>query len=194
MGRVVDVLRGSDSDKLKAQRHDELSTYGLLSDSSVGELRGHIAQLLDQGHLLQEGDRYPVLHVTTKGRELLRGEIDCELFRQHRPEPARVRRRKSGQAIHSWEGVDRELFEALRELRREIAAERKVPPYVIFHDNTLREFARLRPASADQLLAVYGVGEKKAEDLGPRFLSAIASHGPGGDPPDAPTTDSADSP
>ncbi len=73
----------------------------------------------------------------------------------------------------SWDGVDRELFDALRAVRLAIARERNVPPYVIFHDTTLREMARLKPATAAALRTVYGVGERKAADLGDRFLDAI---------------------
>ena len=77
----------------------------------------------------------------------------------------------------SWEGVDRDLFDALRALRLEIARGRGVPPYVVFHDSTLREMARAKPRSLSALLHVPGVGARKAEDFGQQFLDAIASHG-----------------
>jgi len=70
-------------------------------------------------------------------------------------------------------GVDRDLFERLRALRLEIARSRHVPPYVIFHDTTLREMARLKPTSVDALRGIYGVGERKAAELGARFVDAI---------------------
>ena len=73
----------------------------------------------------------------------------------------------------SWQDVDRDLFEELRRLRLEIARSRGVPPYVIFHDTTLREMARLKPRTVDELRHVKGVGEKKAADLGERFLAVI---------------------
>jgi ATP-dependent DNA helicase RecQ len=76
----------------------------------------------------------------------------------------------------SWEGVDRDLFDALRALRLEIARGRGVPPYVVFHDSTLREMARARPRTLSALLHVPGVGARKAEDFGQQFLDAIASH------------------
>ena len=112
------------------------------------------------------------LAVTPAGRKLLRGEEQCDLYRQPAPE-----RRRAGRAAEvSWEGVDEALFEKLRALRLAIARERKVPPYVVFHDSALRELARLKPPSREGLLAVPGIGEKKAADLGPRFLEAIAEH------------------
>jgi ATP-dependent DNA helicase RecQ len=78
--------------------------------------------------------------------------------------------------VESWEHVDRDLFERLRALRLDIARGRGVPPYVIFHDATLRDMARLRPTTRDGLLGVKGVGARKAEELGEIFLDAIRAH------------------
>jgi ATP-dependent DNA helicase RecQ len=83
------------------------------------------------------------------------------------------RARKSRVEAESWQDVDRNLFDRLRAVRLEIARARGVPPYVIFHDATLREMARLRPHSIEALLAVKGVGARKADDLGDVFLAAI---------------------
>ena len=186
--QVVDVLRGRDTDKVKANGHHELSTFGLLADCPPGELRGYLEQLLDRGFLVTSGDRYPVLQVAPEGLELLRGDAPCELYRQQRPQ--RRRRSRPRAAEDSWEGVDGELFEALRELRRRLAAERGVPPYVILHDRSLRDLARLKPATTGQLLEVYGIGEKKATELGPRLLAAIAGRpAPEGDGQPGPLAD-----
>jgi len=172
-GQVIDVLRGRETDKIKTNRHDELSTFGLLGDCPVGELHGYLEQLQDQGFLITDGDRYPVLQATDNGLALLRAETTCALYRQQRPQP---RRRKPKPTEDSWDGVDNEIFEALRELRREMAVERGVPPYVILHDRSLRDLARLRPARPEQLLAVYGIGDKKAAELGPRLLEVVIAH------------------
>jgi ATP-dependent DNA helicase RecQ len=85
-------------------------------------------------------------------------------------------RTRSRVESQSWEDVDRALFERLRAVRLETARQRGVPPYVIFHDATLREMARLRPISLDALRSVKGIGARKADDLGPIFLSAIREH------------------
>jgi ATP-dependent DNA helicase RecQ len=76
----------------------------------------------------------------------------------------------------SWEGVDHDLFEALRVLRRDLAAEKQVPPYVVFGDATLREMARHRPGSPEAMRRLYGVGETKLRDYGEAFLRVIAAH------------------
>ena len=94
------------------------------------------------------------------------------LARQRRPVKDRLPKRSRVEA-ESWQGVDRDLFERLRAVRLEIARSRGVPPYVIFHDTTLREMARLRPKTIDDLHGIRGVGARKAEDLGEIFLSAI---------------------
>jgi ATP-dependent DNA helicase RecQ len=96
------------------------------------------------------------------------------LARQRMPSKDRVPKRARVEA-ESWANVDRALFERLRELRLSIARGRGVPPYVIFHDTTLRELARIKPRSVDDFRRVYGVGERKAADLGPAFLEVISS-------------------
>jgi len=174
-GHVTSVLRGQSVEAVVGRRHHELSTFGLLRDASVAEVRGYIEQPTTHGFLPQTEDGYPVLQLTRKGLELLKdgaSHPDLALARQRRPVKDRQPRRSRTEA-ESWDGVDRELFDALRAVRLAIARERNVPPYVIFHDTTLREMARLKPATAAALRTVYGVGERKAADLGDRFLDAI---------------------
>ena len=177
---VASVLRGHASDQVIARKHDTLSTFGLLSDASVAEVRGYIEQLLGLGLLQLNGDEYPVLGLTAKGIALLKDEASypgLTLARQ-RPPRKEAPRAKSRVEAESWEGVDGALFEKLRAVRLEVARSRGVPPYVIFHDVTLREMARIRPASLEALLTVKGVGARKADDLGDLFLAAIRAHSP----------------
>ncbi|MGH9145947.1 MAG: HRDC domain-containing protein, partial [Vicinamibacterales bacterium] len=91
-----------------------------------------------------------------------------------------IPRTRSRVEAESWQDVDVELFETLRAVRLQAARSRGVPPYVIFHDATLREMARLRPMSVDALLTVRGVGARKADELGELFLAAIRGHAPAG--------------
>jgi len=180
-GHVIDVLRGKRTDKVLERGHETLSTFGLLPDFAVEELRGYIEQLGEQGLLLVDGDRYPVLRLTADGRRLLKGELTATLVRQKAAPPkergGRGRKGGAARSEESWEGVDQELFEALRAERLAVARERGVPPYVIFHDTTLRELARSKPRSAGAFLDVHGVGARKAEELGERFLSVIRVFG-----------------
>ncbi len=175
---VVSVLRGHASDQVVSRGHTTLSTFGLMPHATVAEVRGYIQQLLGLGLLRHTDAAYPVLALTPRGAALLRDEHsipDLVLVRQRTPRKDVPRARSAAEA-ESWQDVDRELFERLRSVRLDTARERGVPPYVIFHDATLREMARLRPTSLAALLTVKGVGARKADDLGERFLSAIRAH------------------
>jgi len=172
---VTNVLRGAAVESVLARRHQELSTFGLLLDGTVAEVRGYIEQLSASGFLQQAGDEFPVLTLTARGVTLLKdasSHPDLTLARQRRPAKDRVPKRSRVEET-GWRDVDRDLFERLRAVRLSVARSRGVPPYVIFHDTTLREMARLRPATLDELRTVYGVGARKAEDLGETFLQAI---------------------
>jgi len=176
---VASVLRGQTTEQIVARQHDALSTFGLLADASLAEVRGYIEQLIGLGLLQQTDDAYPVLRLTTSGVTLLKDEASVPglaLARQRIPKKGETRQRSRAES-ESWEGVDRTLFERLRSLRLDIARARGVPPYVIFHDATLREMARLRPSSVASLLTVKGVGARKAEDVGGIFLETIRAHG-----------------
>jgi ATP-dependent DNA helicase RecQ len=175
---VANVLRGHASDPVLARGHDKLSTFGLLPAASVVEIRGYIEQLTGLGLLQQIGDEYPVLALTPSGVALLKDEHSCPDLTLARQRPARKDKTRAPSRIEteSWHDVDRDLFEQLRAIRLDIARARSVPPYVIFHDATLREMARLRPTSISSLLDVKGVGARKADDLGELFLAAIRRH------------------
>ena len=173
VGHVVDVLRGRTTEQITKRRHDQLSTFGLLADVPVPELRGYVDQLTEQGFLRRTEGSYPVLQLTDGGFSALKGRAALELYRQ--PRPVARRRRSTGDSA-GWEGVDRGLFEALRACRLELARERGVPPYVVFHDNTLRAMARWRPSTPEALLDIHGIGQKKADNLGSTFLQVIRQY------------------
>ena len=173
---VANVLRGSDSEVVRSRGHQDLSVFGLMKEATIDEMRGYIDQLLAHGLLQQGGDEYPILQLTQEGLALLKdagAQPDLTLARQRRPEKGRLPKRARVET-ESWEGVDRDLFERLRAMRLQVARSRGVPPYVIFHDTTLREIARLKPSSMDALHHIYGVGARKAEDLGELVLQVVA--------------------
>ena len=174
---VVNVLRGAKTELTSSRGHDQLSVFGLLAAMSVDEVRGCVEQMIARDLLEQVGDEFPVLRLTPDGLAVMKDPArmpDLVLARQLKPEKGTTLR-KSKVEGESWDGVDRDLFERLRALRLRVARERGVPPYVIFHDTTLRELARLKPATLDALRHVYGVGERKAGDYGPMLLEEIAS-------------------
>lgn len=169
-GHVISVLRGETTARVTDLGHQTLSTYGLLAGHPQTELRDWMYQLIGHGLLAQEGDRYPTLRLTEEGWNALRGEGTVRLVQIARKE----RRRKSKAEAAEWSGVDETLFETLRAMRRALASERRVPPYVILGDRSLREIAKLRPTSLAELRGVYGIGEKKLADLGEKILATVA--------------------
>jgi ATP-dependent DNA helicase RecQ len=176
---VANVLRGSESEQVAARGHAQLSTFGLLRDASVDEVRGYIDQLLAHGLLQQTDDNYPVLQLTPDGVAVMKDAVaatELALVRQRRPIKGRTAPRARIE-IESWQDVDRSLFERLRAMRLEIARSRGVPPYVIFHDSTLRELARVKPRSRRELETIYGMGARKIDALGGVVLETINAHG-----------------
>jgi ATP-dependent DNA helicase RecQ len=179
-GHVTSVLRGNETEQVKARGHAQLTTFGLLRDCSTDEVRGYIDQLLAHGFLHQVDDVYPVLQLTTAGAALMRTghvESDFSLSRQRKPQKGSAAPRARVE-VESWVGVDRAIFERLRAMRLDLARSRGVPPYVIFHDATLRELARMRPKSVHELANVYGMGARKIESFGETVLQTLAGpHG-----------------
>jgi ATP-dependent DNA helicase RecQ len=169
---VADVLIGRATEKVVAAGHDRLSTFALLKDESTAAIRGYIEQLVGGGYLLREGDPYPVLRLSPTGASLMRGDGECVLYREVKPPASRKRSRSSMRDTFAA-ATDSELFDVLRNVRLDLARARGVPPYVIFHDTTLRDMVQRRPKTIADLHDVYGVGAKKAADFGDAFLDAI---------------------
>jgi ATP-dependent DNA helicase RecQ len=178
VGYIAGILRGENTQNIRSRGHDKLSTYGLLKEHSAADVRDWIYQLISQAVLLQEdletipGRSIPVLRLNGAGWEVMRNQRTVRLLRpltgQKDEQPSKS---KSGTA--SWNGVDRDLFEELRALRKQLAQERQVPPYLIFPDATLRELASSRPSSLEKMRRIYGIGDAKLRDFGERFLSLI---------------------
>ena len=177
---VIDVLRGSNNDKVRQRGHDRISTFGVLAELSVARLGNFIDQLIDAGDLTRSAGEYPVLSLTSGSAELLRGDRQAVLM-QPRGDldrgNRRVRGRGADKASRQLSSDDSELFETLRTLRRRIAGQLAVPPYVVFSDATLAELAAARPSDPAGFLRVKGVGQKKLDSFGEQFLGAIAAAG-----------------
>ena len=173
VGHVVSVLRGEDTERIRTRQHDQLSTYALLKGSSTHDAREWIYQLIAQGFLVQTDDQYPVLKLGPRSREVLRGYAEVTLRQpavRKRDKPAGLERLR---VVDEGAPYDRQLFEALRAWRRAEAAERGVPPYVIFSDKTLRELSRTRPTTRYELRGIYGIGDAKLEAFGDAVISIL---------------------
>jgi ATP-dependent DNA helicase RecQ len=170
-GYVCRVLVGSKDQRIAAAGHEKLSTYGLLKEYDRKDVRQWIEQLVNQGFLCKEGE-FNIVRVTEEGRRLLRGEQTPTLLRPTKKTHAAT----VSSFVDSWDGVDRDLFDSLRQLRRDIADQRGVPAYIILGDATLRDMARLRPSTLPGLLAVRGIGQQKLADLGQQLLDHVVAH------------------
>ncbi len=169
------VLKGSKDKKVLANRHDQLSTYGLLKHESLSTIRHWLNQLVSQQFLTKTAE-YQQLRITDSGWQLLRGEVTPQLMRSTEQSKSEKRRPVKNSQDANWEGVDQELFEQLRDLRKEIAGDKGLQPYMVFGDATLRELARDKPKTQAEFLETWGVGQKKCDDFGQPFLDCIAEH------------------
>ena len=164
VGLVAEVLAGSKT--AKSARFANLSTYGLLSDMRLNDIKTLVRLLQAAGYLQTEGDRYPILKVTESGWQVLRGQEQASLPKQDfKPRPVELEAR-----------VDAQLFQELRRIRSSLARRRNLPPYAIFSDRSLREMATYFPTTDSQFLAIHGVGEAKLQSFGPAFLRCIRGY------------------
>jgi ATP-dependent DNA helicase RecQ len=170
MKHVVDVLRGADNERTRRFGHDRLSTYGIGEEFSHAEWMSIARQLIHRGYLVQDIANWSVLRLTPQAAAVLRGAETVELAR---PRIRQKAKRKPAVALELGP-PDEALFEALRTLRKRLADEAGVPPYIVFGDATLVEMSRARPSSEAELLAVNGVGEVKLQRYGQAFLDVIA--------------------
>ncbi|MEA1921956.1 MAG: DNA helicase RecQ [Pseudomonadota bacterium] len=162
------VLKGSNDRRIKANDHNQLSTWGILKEQRTEQIKEWLDQLISQDFLMRTGE-YQVIKITPAGRELLRGEKKPRLLKT-KVERSSVTKITAETILSPRE---LELFDDLRELRRELAGARKVPPYVIFSDASLYDMARCRPVSLDFFRQVKGVGEMKLLDFGDIFTARI---------------------
>lgn len=171
---VLEVLRGSDTEKIKQWRHHELSTFGIGADKSEAEWRAILRQVIALGLVDVDHENYSALRLTEAARPVLKGERSVALRRYQKPvRQRRVAVRSTGFAEIELSSAQQALFERLRWWRMETARSHNVPAYVIFHDATLREIARATPASIDELRQVSGVGEKKLDSYGEQIIQLV---------------------
>ncbi|WP_342720478.1 DNA helicase RecQ [Sediminibacillus albus] len=159
-GITAKVLKGSKDKKVKEFHFDQLTTYGLMSQYTEKEITNFVHFLVAENILTTGDDRYPILKLTKQAGEVLKGKKQVWVQTGFARNPVLVDYNES-------------LFEELRRLRKQIASEEKVPPYVLFSDATLKEMARRLPQSKEDMLRVKGVGAKKFDQYGEPFLQAV---------------------
>ena len=177
LNHVVDVLRGSRAQRVLDRGHEALSVHGIGKDMPKSYWL-HLADgLIERGELTLSTDEFRTVSLTPDSKPVLRGEARVELAHskalERGPAPGKRRRDQDDPALGP---VDEALFEQLRALRKDLAAEQGVPPYVVFGDVTLWQMAAARPADDQAMLSISGVGRTKLERYGAAFLDAIARH------------------
>lgn len=172
IGYVVEVLRGMQNQRIREHGHDKLSTYGIGREHSHEYWVSILRQLIHRGFLHQNILRSSTLQLTEKARAVLRAEIELELAVPRLDVAARSAKSDKMANRH----YDKTLFAKLRKLRKTIADDDDLPPYVVFNDASLMEMAEMLPTSQGEMLAVNGVGHRKLEKYGHAFLDVIEAH------------------
>ncbi len=170
-GHVIDILRGADNEKIRQFGHSRLSTYGIGRNLSDNEWKSIFRQLVARDLLQVDASGFGSLQLTESCRELLRGEETIFLRKdtfQGATSGTSPRKRALDVAPE-----DVNLWNALRQCRKNLADENNVPPYVIFHDKTLKEMLEMKPLTNDAMLKLSGVGDTKLERFGAEFLDVI---------------------
>lgn len=170
MNHVIDVLRGSASEKITQIGHQKLSTYGIGKEKSTAYWKHLTWQLIHREYCVQDPEKFNVLKLTGKATPVLRGEETIALNIQVEA-PIKTTKKKKDRQVSSV--VSNPAFEALRVLRREIALEENKPPFMIFSDATLRDLVRAKPKTLNALLSISGIGQHKLKQYGQQFLDAV---------------------
>ncbi|MCG8499949.1 MAG: DNA helicase RecQ [Firmicutes bacterium] len=158
---VASVLKGSNIKRIRQLRFNELSTYGIMSESSVNEITDLINLLIVEEYLYVTEGQYPVVRIHHKAVQVLKGNETVMQKLQKKKEQVKE---------------DSGLFESLRTLRKEMAEAENLPPYIIFHDRTLREMSMHCPTDRQSMLAINGLGEAKFEKYGQTFIEHIQKY------------------
>ena len=164
---IVDIVTGSKNQKIRDFGHNRLKTYGVGKDRSKKFWRQLIDELLAQKIVAKSEGLYPALYLLEKAVPVLKGEAQVEMVRVQEKKTAKKT------TIEDTGTYDHDLFELLRALRKQLADEQDIPPYIVFSDRTLRDMAAQLPQSAADMLAVSGVGEMKLQRYGKQFLNLI---------------------
>jgi ATP-dependent DNA helicase RecQ len=173
-GHVIDVLRGAESERITQWHHGALSVFGIGSDRSEQEWRAIVRQAIALGLVTVDHEQFSSLKLTDAARPVLKGEKKVQLRQYQKPVKQKRPSAPRGYAELELSRAEQEIFDKLRWWRVETARAHGVPAYVVFQDATLREIAKVKPASLDELRGVSGVGEKKLASYGDEIVALIA--------------------
>ncbi len=168
-GNVVtaDVLHGSNTEKIRTMGFDKLTTYGIMREYSKDAIKEFISYLTAEGYVTLHGDQYPVLKLNKSAYMVLQGSVKVSIKRV-------IERQKTSSDLKGT--IDKGLFDILKAIRRSVAYEHNVPPFVVFSDAALNDMCRKYPTNNEEMLSVSGVGTFKMEKFGEQFITAIRQY------------------
>jgi len=169
---LIDVLTGKDDERIRKNAHEKLSVFGIGKDETKTSWRTIFRQLITHQYLFVNEDQFNALNLTEKCRDLLKGNEKFFIKKQTKSSP-NTYSKENQKSDYELKNYDKPLWEALKELRTELATEQGVPPYIIFSDASMLQMVRTRPADNDQFKYITGVGEFKAEKYGEKFCHVI---------------------
>jgi ATP-dependent DNA helicase RecQ len=175
-GTVTDVLKGSNTEKIRKMHFDELSTYGIMSEYSKSTIHELISFLIADNYINAIGSKYPVLSLTPKANEILFSKkqiiIKKKIEKEVKAVPSKSIKNTNFKNDENME-INAELFEILRQIRKNIASQNNIPPFIVFADISLKQMSTYFPTTVDNMLKINGVGEAKMKKYGHEFLEAI---------------------
>jgi ATP-dependent DNA helicase RecQ len=173
-GHVIDVLRGVGSERILTWHHDKLSVYGIGADRSEQEWRAILRQVIALGLVTVDHEQFSSLKLTDAARPVLKGGQKVQLRQYQKPVKQKRSAAPKGYVETDLDGDEQRIFDRLRSWRMGAAREHSVPAYVIFNDATLREIAKVKPATLGEMRGISGVGEKKLISYGDEIVRLIA--------------------
>lgn len=168
---IIDIVTGADTKRIRDLGHYKIKTYGKGKDKDKKHWRFLIDELLAQDAICQDSGQYPVLKLTAKGNDILYGKEEITALKREETNKKHYAGRDG-----KFVPYDELLFDKLRRLRKEIADEQQVPPYIIFSDKTLHEMCRYYPAASSDMKKINGIGDVKLERYGAAFIRAIKTY------------------
>ena len=172
---IIDVLRGSLSEKIIERNHDQIKTFGICSGYSKSYLQSFIRQLIAAGHVVLNIKKFGGLEIANSGFMLLKGGVGFQYTQPSEPTPKQKSSRSLKDSIpeHIYSGDDAELLARLKQKRLSLAQDQGVPAFVIFPDTVLYQMVERKPTDRDKFLNLSGVGPAKLEKYGDSFLAVI---------------------
>jgi ATP-dependent DNA helicase RecQ len=171
IGHLIGIVTGADTTRIRELGHNKLKTFGAGRHQDKNHWRFIVNELLAQELIRQDGDRYPVLKLTPRGANVLSGKDEVFGLKREEVKPKHRRRSTAEGGVY-----DEMLFDRLRAIRKKIAGENQVPPYIVFSDKTLHEMCRHVPETTSEMRRISGVGEVKLQRYGDDFLEEIRSY------------------